>query len=428
LNHKLRIKVEWDPRNLTAVHPLHAIIFYIVPPTPRLPHRAFVATGFWLQRLDSLFLIFSPDPMVQVQTSLLKELRALRDPNATHAHLQGLVENVFVRRSPEEIVTYLLRRSCTNGSQSCWLNGTQFRNNHSVILALQQYDFVEYQGHWRSMLALCGVAVALMMFAAIHERPRWSDIAPHSVVFCMTGDYAAILLFYGRRDDFDIGDTYGFAFVGLCALWMPVCSLSRRLNASNRAYERLVGRPFDLSWFKWVIILGCLMGFTSVPLLAFVARFSYWVPQILFAAALNNRRTVNVCYAATLSAGQLLFTGVILAYNPIFQNDGELIMKVLVVWVSVQLAVMLLQNLFGGGFFIPGQYRSARFDWHSEPPPPDAECPVCLAEIGEGEQWLLTPCRHFFHDHCLRRWMEEQPICPICRHPLPAIDLESTAV
>jgi hypothetical protein len=128
-----------------------------------------------------------------------------------------------------------------------------------------------------------------------------------------------------------------------------------------------------------------------------------------------------------LSAGQLLFTGAILTYNPVFQDETEAVMKVLVVWVAIQLGAMVLQNWFGGGFFIPREYRSVRFDWHGQHPPEDAQCQVCLAEIADGEEWLFTPCHHFFHDHCLRRWMEEQPICPICRHPLPAVDFESRA-
>jgi hypothetical protein len=277
-NQKVRIKVEWDPRNLTVVHPLHASIFYSSPPISRLPHRPFIATGFWLQRLDSLFLIFSPDPMVQIQKSLFEELRALRVRNVTHPWFHNLAARILGAQSSEIIVTYLLRRNCTNSSQSCWLNGTQFRNNHSILLRLHQYDFIEFQGRWRSMLALCGLAVALMVFAARHERPRWSDIAPHSIVMCMTGDYATILLFYGRRDDFDIGDTYGFAFVGLGALWVSFYNLSTRLENSNRAYERLGQRPFDLSWFtKWLIMGVYLIGFTSTALVAFSVRFSYWV-------------------------------------------------------------------------------------------------------------------------------------------------------
>lgn len=35
---------------------------------------------------------------------------------------------------------------------------------------------------------------------------------------------------------------------------------------------------------------------------------------------------------------------------------------------------------------------------------------------------MKTPCRHYFHEKCLKGWMEIKLECPFCRAPLPAVE------
>lgn len=49
----------------------------------------------------------------------------------------------------------------------------------------------------------------------------------------------------------------------------------------------------------------------------------------------------------------------------------------------------------------------------------NSPCPICLEPLGKN--WIKTPCRHFFHKHCLETWCSrsiECP-CPVCREKLP---------
>lgn len=44
------------------------------------------------------------------------------------------------------------------------------------------------------------------------------------------------------------------------------------------------------------------------------------------------------------------------------------------------------------------------------------ECPICLCQHSDCQ----TPCNHYFHMHCLDRWLQSdcdlRYHCPLCRH------------
>ena len=59
-----------------------------------------------------------------------------------------------------------------------------------------------------------------------------------------------------------------------------------------------------------------------------------------------------------------------------------------------------------------------------------AECIVCLADIRQvpgltnakaTKRYMMTPCMHKFHEHCLRNWMSIRLECPVCRRGIPHI-------
>lgn len=44
------------------------------------------------------------------------------------------------------------------------------------------------------------------------------------------------------------------------------------------------------------------------------------------------------------------------------------------------------------------------------------ECSICLVEFADGEEIIKTPlCNHFFHEQCLKVWIEQHNNCPNCR-------------
>lgn len=44
-----------------------------------------------------------------------------------------------------------------------------------------------------------------------------------------------------------------------------------------------------------------------------------------------------------------------------------------------------------------------------------AECSICMADVDIGEEVTVLPCSHWFHDDCVRHWLNEHDTCPHCR-------------
>ena len=51
-------------------------------------------------------------------------------------------------------------------------------------------------------------------------------------------------------------------------------------------------------------------------------------------------------------------------------------------------------------------------------------CAVCKDEFEIGQELLLMPCKHYFHNDCLLPWLNERNSCPVCRYELPTDDAD----
>jgi len=60
------------------------------------------------------------------------------------------------------------------------------------------------------------------------------------------------------------------------------------------------------------------------------------------------------------------------------------------------------------------------------------ECSICFEKYKEAEELKFTPCRHLFHEECLKNWLKVKRTCPLCRLDLqeafnPSADKENAA-
>ncbi|TNV78648.1 hypothetical protein FGO68_gene16058 [Halteria grandinella] len=42
-------------------------------------------------------------------------------------------------------------------------------------------------------------------------------------------------------------------------------------------------------------------------------------------------------------------------------------------------------------------------------------CAICYCDYDNGEQLKKLPCKHEFHSHCIKPWVEQHDTCPLCR-------------
>jgi Ring finger domain/HYPK UBA domain len=46
------------------------------------------------------------------------------------------------------------------------------------------------------------------------------------------------------------------------------------------------------------------------------------------------------------------------------------------------------------------------------------DCPICYEKVDDSTGHCTLSCKHSFHLACLSKWSNENPNCPMCRHPL----------
>ncbi|KAK7054395.1 hypothetical protein VNI00_003589 [Paramarasmius palmivorus] len=46
------------------------------------------------------------------------------------------------------------------------------------------------------------------------------------------------------------------------------------------------------------------------------------------------------------------------------------------------------------------------------------KCGICLTQFKERDLAVISPCRHTFHEACMKQWMVRSKTCPMCRTPM----------
>ena len=51
------------------------------------------------------------------------------------------------------------------------------------------------------------------------------------------------------------------------------------------------------------------------------------------------------------------------------------------------------------------------------------ECSVCLSDIKNGDNVCTIECAHTFHYSCIVEWGKYKQECPLCRNPIPILEV-----
>ncbi|KAI9678680.1 MAG: hypothetical protein M1817_005737 [Caeruleum heppii] len=170
-------------------------------------------------------------------------------------------------------------------------------------------------------------------------------------------------------------------------------------------------------------------------------------------------------------------------HNVLFVEPDRTMAFVLFLWVWCQAWALVSQDVLGPRFFVPAGFAPPAYDYHPVLREDDLEtggtmplgfsqatamaddagpssavpgtavkdgdgkgrlvfdCGICMDDIdvaivpagGDSSAtslaggilgrrlYMVTPCRHIFHSHCLEGWMRFRLQCPICRETLPPL-------
>lgn len=56
-----------------------------------------------------------------------------------------------------------------------------------------------------------------------------------------------------------------------------------------------------------------------------------------------------------------------------------------------------------------------------------SSCPVCTCEYEVGDKVQTLPCKHKYHPHCVKPWLDKHNTCPLCRTEMATDDHEYEA-
>jgi len=155
--------------------------------------------------------------------------------------------------------------------------------------------------------------------------------------------------------------------------------------------------------------------------------YSFWVPQIYCNAVRDSNKALLPQYVIGISITRILiplyFYGC--PKNFIHAEPNYRLSMLLLLWMFAQVAFLFLQDKYGARFFIPKKFLPPKYDYSRQillPPGETKECVICMSTIDLSLQdYMITPCDHVFHGHCLLQWLNQKMECPTCRGALPNV-------
>lgn len=252
-----------------------------------------------------------------------------------------------------------------------------------------------------------------------------TDLYSIMAVFMLTGfdiSHLMLLRFIGLSciDNFRVYRFITFFMIGMLFkhnAW-TILKINRNLNRMIYPYFYIIS----------IYSIVLLIFIDNYPTISLLFMFSFWVPQISLAAFNDNRKTLPQKFVIPQTLTRLLPYMYLFHQQNVLGINGKKSTYIALLWAIIQIVIMHLQNKYGGSFFIPWRERVQEFDYYASQPAVGEECSICMDEIHENELSVTTPCHHAFHDRCLRRWLQEQLICPNCRAELPPMAEEEDVI
>jgi hypothetical protein len=204
-------------------------------------------------------------------------------------------------------------------------------------------------------------------------------------------------------------------------------------TATNREISNLYARFYTFLLLGFVL----LWAFSYHLKLVIFVCYSFWIPQIICNIRKDSVRSLLRGYIVVTSIMRLLlpmyFYGC--PHNFVKADTDHVFLLLLLLFVSLQVAILLTQDYYGPRWFLPFTFvrynyfrpleelHNRKFVGHSNNSSQrnyEFECVICMNSVdGTLRNHMVTPCNHVFHRQCLLKWFEFKFECPTCRRELP---------
>lgn len=388
-----------------------------------------------------------------------------RSMNKSIEYLHSIIQEVKITNI-SELETRLIQRSASMPVIAYFQIGKrepepkQFIANQTIsghfnIHNVTHFDFVgneidkiKYIGEGRSLGVIISIYIAFNFYAwhilsvRFNSRSLLSHFSEHSLLMHIGFDFC--MLFFSldmSMSNNHFLQVFLFLFLIMIVIFfekqMEVLATVWRANQDNILDANINDIDADrmreiklrlLLFFiemSFIIILSSILTTLVflVPHISIIYLYMTFLPQIFHLAKVNPRIIKGDYYFTTIIYIIRLLPLFYFSFYPknmmLIQNIPFGIL-VFLIWTA-QYVILILQNYYGGDFFMPQNYRLETYDYTAvrDNNPDHSECPICMCQIRQNDQIMTPPCGHTFHRQCLTRWMEEELVCPVCRAPLP---------
>jgi len=376
--------------------------------------------------------------------SLLKDiLKTIPENNFVDIH-NAIKDKFFI--SPSDVISIVF--NYTNNVESTkvfdldtLLSGYMIWEDKNITIMGMLFDINSYvrEGKIFGVITAFGVAMSFYAWYSISEtfqsNVQLSHLSIHSFILHIGFDFSySLFIFDLSMSAAKFSLLYSFLFLSMLCVYFGI--QMKQLALIWRAHNADIGdadlNEIRFAFFKFFGEVSLLMSLSSLttsavfdsPVICLSYLYSFFLPQIIHSAFTPGRKTGDLPFVFLVSINRLFPLWYFSIYDKNLVGTRSNTTAILVSsWVLIQISIIMLQNKYGGAFFLPSSMKPNGYNYFTDNYQIGVECAICMAQIEESDEHVMvTPCGHSFHQECLSRWMDEQLICPLCRAPIPPLE------
>ena len=347
-------------------------------------------------------------------------------------------ETVFddIEEETDENITYQMKTFDLQPR----INGTFINTPNKVTVFAHQFNHPLFVSEGKILGVITSIQILLNYVAWSHLSKNFksliafNSLSMESFILHIGFDFSYTLFIFSFSIEYpEFVLLFSFIFVVMVSVYFSVQikTLCLIWKATNNDFNEMSPEDIKFVLFKLFTEISFFMCMCSLaistafetPYVSLPLLYSFFIPQIVHSARKATKKNKDTVFIILVAIQRLIPVWYFGYYKMNLMEMCEpKVSYYITIYVAVQVFVLLLQNAFGGTFFLPKRFQKASFSYHQSIPSDQiCECPICMTEIDPENPngTMVTPCNHAFHAQCLSRWIEEQLVCPVCRQPIP---------